>query len=480
MMDSKQIDKCLQEVKLLQSVDHPNIVKYLNSFVFENQLFIAIEWADKGDLKRYIKKLVQEKDYLDELKVFDCIRQIALALNHMHEKRIIHRDLKPANILVFSDGTVKLGDLGLGRQFSIETLKAFSKVGTPLYMSPELIRNTGYDFKTDVWSLGCVCYELILLKSPFITDSKISLFDLFTKIEKGDYPKIAESRLSKDIRDLVDKMLTVNPEDRISLPEVISQIDTVLNSIEDKPRIDPFIVMEDILEKLKLINYEVNYCKKFRKELITRYTFSCNVFGKPNTPGLLSFEGSSVMNNVSQFIAFYDICCWLISIIKQNIKITNLGICELNLRIFEKKRTVELMLTDLVSNLKSVGIKILESAKLSNGFGEGVCLIITQLLDKYLINQNYVFGIPAISNQPDLKRPKTKDHSTSKKGNETGVQPISGSFVDVPVKSDKNKPLGEKSVALNDGGKMSSLNQSALKLERDQTKSATSNATAGM
>jgi len=138
----------------------------------------------------------------------------------MHEKRIIHRDLKPANILIFSDGIFKLGDLGLGRYMSDETFKAFSQVGTPLYMSPEVIRNEGYDFKTDVWSLGCVIYELITLKSPFRTDEKISIYDLFSKINKGDYPKINDDKYSDIVKDLVDKMLKVNPEERISLEEV--------------------------------------------------------------------------------------------------------------------------------------------------------------------------------------------------------------------------------------------------------------------
>ena len=404
-MDAKQREKCIQEIKFLQSVNHPNIVKYLDSFESENKLYIAIEWADKGDLKRYIKKLTQEKDYLDELKVFDYTRQIATALHHMHEKRIIHRDLKPANILVFSGGIIKLGDLGLGRHLSVETLKAFSKVGTPLYMSPELIRNSGYDFKTDVWSLGCVCYELISLKSPFISDSRISLYDLFTKIEKGDYQKLNLDRLSKEIKDLVEGMLNNNPEERISLDEAIKKLNIILDSIENKPKVDPFIVMEDILEKLKLLNYENNYCLKFNKSFITKYTFSCNVYGKPNTPGLLKFNNSNNLNSdnrsLKQFVIFYDLCKWLITIIKNKIDINSLNNEEynniLNRNMFynaSKRLNIDVYEKELVNELKSVKIKILDSAKLYNGFGEGVCLIVTQLLDKILISYNYIFYKP--------------------------------------------------------------------------------------
>lgn len=221
MMDQKQREKCLQEVKLLQSVDHPNIVKYLDSFISDNELYIAIEWADKGDLKRFIKKYLQEGDKIDEIKIIEYTRQLGSALLHMHEKRIIHRDLKPANILIFSEGLLKLGDLGLGRYMSDQTFKAFSKVGTPLYMSPEVIRSDGYDFKSDVWSLGCIIYELVTFKSPFRTDEKISLYDLFTKINKGDYPRISDEKYGAFIKELIEKMLKVNPEERISLEKVI-------------------------------------------------------------------------------------------------------------------------------------------------------------------------------------------------------------------------------------------------------------------
>ncbi len=320
MMDQKQREKCLQEVKLLQSVDHPNIVKYLDSFISDNELYIAIEWADKGDLKRFIKKYLQEGDKIDEIMIIEYTRQLGSALLHMHEKRIIHRDLKPANILIFSDGLLKLGDLGLGRYMSDETFKAFSKVGTPLYMSPEVIRNDGYDFKSDVWSLGCVIYELVTFKSPFRTDEKISLYDLFTKINKGDYPRIMDEKYGTFIKDLIEKMLKVNPEERISLEEVVKMCDDVMRGYEDKPKIDPFIVMEDILEKLKLINYEDTFCKKYKREQISRFYFACSLNGlsKPCTPNTSNKDFNPTIS--PQLIYFYEISNWLMMLIKQVIQ----------------------------------------------------------------------------------------------------------------------------------------------------------------
>jgi NIMA (never in mitosis gene a)-related kinase len=106
----------------------------------------------------------------------------------MSEKRIMHRDLKPANIFISANGALKIGDLGLGRVFSSQTVEAYSKVGTPLYMSPELLRGEGYDMKSDIWSLGCIAYEMAELKSPFRNDGeKLSLMELFGKITKGSF-----------------------------------------------------------------------------------------------------------------------------------------------------------------------------------------------------------------------------------------------------------------------------------------------------
>ena len=91
---------------------------------------------EKGDLKKLIKEKESEDLQFDQANIWDFMKQIASALQHMHEKRIMHRDLKPANIFISQDNTLKIGDLGLGRSFSSQTLQAYSKVGTPLYMSP--------------------------------------------------------------------------------------------------------------------------------------------------------------------------------------------------------------------------------------------------------------------------------------------------------------------------------------------------------
>jgi serine/threonine protein kinase len=218
LIDNKTRDKCLKEVKLLQSLDHPNIIRYLDSFITENDLVIIVEWAAAGDLKRQLRKQAEKNIGFDERLIWKYFSQICDAIQHMHERRVLHRDLKPANIFLTLDGTIKVGDLGLSRELSEHTIQAHSKVGTPLYMSPEVLRGDGYDFKSDIWSLGCLLYELAMLKSPFKSEG-LKLYALFQKISQGDYQSVPDT-YSDTLRDLTHSLLLTKPEDRPEINEI--------------------------------------------------------------------------------------------------------------------------------------------------------------------------------------------------------------------------------------------------------------------
>ena len=247
IMDKKTRDKCLKEVKLLQSLEHPNIIQYLDAFLSggdewhsssqakgdnggrvtnsaagsnnQSDLIIVLEWAEAGDLKRQLRKAIQKRARFEERIIWRYFAQIASAIGYMHSKRIMHRDLKPANIFLMADGTIKVGDLGLSRSLSENTLQAHSKVGTPLYMSPEVLRGNGYDFKSDVWSLGCILYELAALKSPF-KEQGLNLYGLFQKINKGTYPPVPQP-YSKTLTLLVRDMLSVDVQGRAEVGRVV-------------------------------------------------------------------------------------------------------------------------------------------------------------------------------------------------------------------------------------------------------------------
>ena len=217
-VDAKAREKCLKEVKLLQSLDHPNVIKYLDSFITDDDLVIIVEWAAAGDLKRQLRKAQERGIGFEERVIWKYFSQMCQAMQHLREKRVMHRDLKPANIFLTLDGRVKVGDLGLSRELSEHTIQAHSKVGTPLYMSPEVLRGDGYDFKSDIWSLGCLLYELAMLKSPFKSEG-LNLYSLFQKISQGDYQPLPENYSDK-LRNLAYSMISIKSEDRPEIGDV--------------------------------------------------------------------------------------------------------------------------------------------------------------------------------------------------------------------------------------------------------------------
>jgi len=192
MMDSKCRNECLNEIKLLQSLGHPHIVQYLDAFIEDNELHVAMELAERGDLGGLIKQAAQAGTLLPEPQVWELFSQVSSALRYMHGQRVMHRDIKPANVFIMDSGLLKLGDLGLGRYFSSKTNMVHSTVGTPFYMSPECIQGTAYDWKSDIWSLGCLLYELATLRSPFYSDG-LNYYTLGKRINKRAFEPISDA-----------------------------------------------------------------------------------------------------------------------------------------------------------------------------------------------------------------------------------------------------------------------------------------------
>jgi NIMA (never in mitosis gene a)-related kinase len=183
-LNPKERENALNEVRILASLCHPNIVGYKEAFFDEESktLNIVMELADDGDLDSKIQKHIKSRTSFKESEIWSCLIQIVQGLKHLHENKIMHRDLKCANIFTMKNGLVKLGDLNVSKIVKMGLV--YTQTGTPYYASPEVWQDKAYDYKSDLWSVGCVLYELCALKPPF---RGRNLEELFKNVTKGNH-----------------------------------------------------------------------------------------------------------------------------------------------------------------------------------------------------------------------------------------------------------------------------------------------------
>ncbi|CAL8374165.1 serine/threonine-protein kinase Nek8 [Gadus morhua] len=204
------------ECQVLKLLNHPNIIEYYENFLEDKALMIAMEYAPGGTLADYIQKRCNS--LLDEDTILHFFVQILLAMYHVHNKLILHRDLKTQNILLDKHQMiVKIGDFGISK-ILVSKSKAYTVVGTPCYISPELCEGKPYNQKSDIWALGCVLYELASLKRAF---EAANLPALVLKIMSGTFAPISD-RYSPELRGLVLNMLNLDPSKRPQLNEIMA------------------------------------------------------------------------------------------------------------------------------------------------------------------------------------------------------------------------------------------------------------------
>ncbi|XP_036312392.1 serine/threonine-protein kinase Nek5 isoform X1 [Pipistrellus kuhlii] len=207
-----------KEVILLAKMEHPNIVTFFSSFQENNRLFIVMEYCDGGDL---MKRIYRQRGVLfSEDQILSWFVQISLGLKHIHDRKILHRDIKTQNIFLSKNGVVaKLGDFGIARDLNNSTELAQTCIGTPYYLSPEICQNKPYNNKTDIWSLGCVLYELCTLRHPFEGNN---LHQLALKICQAHFAPVSP-RFSCDLQSLISQLFKVSPQDRPSINSVLKR-----------------------------------------------------------------------------------------------------------------------------------------------------------------------------------------------------------------------------------------------------------------
>ena len=216
-LSEKEKQNALNEVRILASVKSPFVISYKEAFIEEETetLCIVMEYADKGDLYQKIVHLKKIGCLIEEIDAWKIFIQMVRGLKSLHDLKILHRDLKSANIFLFSDGTAKIGDLNVSKV----TKKGlgYTQTGTPYYASPEVWNEMPYDNKSDIWSLGCVTYEMLTLHPPFRAKN---MEELYNNVIKGKYKKIG-GKYSEDMNEIIEFLLKVNPKDRPNCDEIL-------------------------------------------------------------------------------------------------------------------------------------------------------------------------------------------------------------------------------------------------------------------
>lgn len=167
-----------------------------------------------------MKTYKKNKKFLPEKELWRILYEILLGLNYLHSNNILHRDIKLLNLFLGKNKSIKIGDMGVSKIVSNINALHCTKVGTPLYLPPELIKQIPYDFKVDIWSVGCSMYHLASLEPPFQGDNLIVLGNNIVKIPH----KPLQSTLSKDFTKILDLFLNKKPDLRPSAKDAIELI----------------------------------------------------------------------------------------------------------------------------------------------------------------------------------------------------------------------------------------------------------------
>ena len=242
-----------REIEIMSKIRHPNCVRLFGNFEDENCCYFIMEYIPGGNL--YTLMSNNRNIGLNIYLVASIVRDLASAIYYLHNMNppIIHRDIKPENILLTNNFKIKLTDFGWSNYIDFEGEQRSTLCGTPIYLAPEMIQNSGHDKHVDIWCLGVLLFELLTGIPPFIGQNRILLMKNIINVNIS-WPMPPRLPLDPDAKDLISKILKKNPNERISLEDMIKHNFFIKYCPKTKPFFDkrqkfhskPFIISKDI------------------------------------------------------------------------------------------------------------------------------------------------------------------------------------------------------------------------------------------
>lgn len=225
----------MEELNASLRMQHPHIIKFLESFVFSGALYVVMSYEPGGDLDSLFRYLSARRKTPTTHTLLLWFVQLLDALAYCHANKVIHRDIKPDNILVSEDTKhLYLGDFGSAKTLSGANFTS-TFVGSPMWISPEVLLGTPYSFPADVWSLGCVFYEMATLQRPFTAPS---FAHLVQQVTAGRITPLPPS-LAPEVRAIILSMLVVDPEARVAAADALRIARAALARAEARRQASP-------------------------------------------------------------------------------------------------------------------------------------------------------------------------------------------------------------------------------------------------
>merc|ERR1719171_294351 len=212
-------EDALKESRVLSQLRHPYIVKYRENFLEDGWLCIVMDFCEGGDLSERIKKMRSQRKSFSEEQVLRWFTQAILALKYIHDMKILHRDLKSGNFFLSKSGNLKMGDFGIAKVLECTAACAQTQIGTPYYLSPEICQGRAYSWGSDIWSMGCILFELCARRVPFDAPD---LKGLVQRITRDNAPSIP-GNYSPELRQLCKEMLSRDPNKRPSAADILKK-----------------------------------------------------------------------------------------------------------------------------------------------------------------------------------------------------------------------------------------------------------------